>query len=263
LIKSLLIAISLLLSVGCANAKDQANDHGAIREAEPSPLVAGSTYRERYALEDAHQKLVSNEGKGFEQLWGLRNVRAVLSGVYYRGGANNTYFKPKRNNMNPIPTEGLENMCKEGFTQAVYLYPTNYKTAPAEVKCRTFEGNENTLTYSQISPLAYREQDIRRIHSMIYDRVRNPHLGPMYAHCWNGWHAAGYVAATALRQFCGFTGDQAVDYWNLNTDGNHDGSYYNTLRAHIRSFEPSPDMTLTEEERTTLCPDPTSLKFQN
>jgi len=264
LIKSLLVAFSLFLSVGCANAKDEiATGNKQHEDTAPSTLVAGETHRERYGLTNASQKIVSNNGKGFEGLYGTRNVRAVLNGVYYRGGANNVYFVPKRKNSNPIPTQGLENLCQEGFTQAVYLYSTNYSTAPKEVKCKTFEGNENTLVYSQISPLAYRESDLRAMHMMMYDRIRDPKLGPVYDHCWNGWHASGYVAATALRQFCDFTAEEAVDYWNVNTDGNNKGSSYNKLRDKIRSFVPSPDMEISAEEKAALCPKPGSLDFNN
>lgn len=261
MIKSLFVAISLFLSVGCANAKEEISSGNSSREESAlSSPVAGETHRERYPLASAAEKLVGNNGKGHEGLYGTRNFRAVLNGVYYRGGANNVYFVPKRNNSNPLPTKGLENLCQEGFTQAVYLYSTNYSSAPKEVKCRTFEGHENTLVYSQISPLAYRESDLREMHMMMFDRIRNPKLGPVYDHCWNGWHASGYVAATALRQFCDFTAEEAVSYWNLNTDGNN-GSSYNKVREKIRAFAPSPDMAISAEEKAALCPKPGSLAF--
>lgn len=261
MIKSLFVAISLFLSVGCANAKEEiSTGRKSIEDPAPGAPVAGETHRNRYSLSSAADKIVGNNGKGFEGLYGTRNMRAVLNGVYYRGGANNVYFVPKRSNANPLPTKGLENLCQEGFTQAVYLYSTNYSTAPKEVKCKTFEGNENTLVYSQFSPLAYRESDIRAMHMMMFDRVRDSKLGPVYDHCWNGWHASGYVAATALRQFCDFTAEEAVAYWNLNTDGNN-GSSYNKVREKIRSFVPSPDMAISAEEKAALCPKPGSLEF--
>ena len=39
-------------------------------------------------------------------------------------------------------------------------------------------------------------------------------------HCWNGWHASGYISALSLRQFCGVSGSDAVAYWIRNTDNN-------------------------------------------
>lgn len=262
MIKSSLFILSLLLSVSCANAQEKSSVQGNGQEQNgSSDSVAGETHRIRYPLKNASQKLVSDSGKGPATLYGTRNFRSVINGIYYRGGANNLYFKPKRDNRNPLPEKGLENLCQEGFSQAVYFYSTNFSKASKQIKCKTFDGNENTLHYAQISPLAYRESDIRTLHGMIFERVRNPRLGPVYGHCWNGWHASGYVAATALRQFCDFTAEEAIAYWNLNTDGNH-GSYYDTLRSRIRDFTPDRNMTLTEAEKAALCPSPDSLEFR-
>lgn len=221
----------------------------------------GEAHRERYNLRSAADKLTDNYGNGHDQLYGTRNMRAVLSGVYYRGGANNVYNRyHKRSNMNPLPAQGLENLCAEGFSHAVYLYERNFGSAPKTIRCRTRSGEENTLRYLQISPLEFNQRDLTELHTMIHEHIRNERLGPIYAHCWNGWHSSGYLAATALRQFCGFTAKQAVDYWNQNTDG-HNGSSYEGIRARIREFVPSPALLLSEEERAGLCPSPGSLAY--
>jgi hypothetical protein len=223
--------------------------------------TVGDSLRKRYKLASASAKLVDNEGNGFDALYGTRNMRAVLNGVYYRGGANNVYNKhQKRSNMNPLPTEGLTHLCEEGFSHAVYLYTENFASAPKVIKCRTFDGNENTLQYIQVSPLDYKASDLAKLHGIMLDHVRNPRLGAIYAHCWNGWHSSGYLAATTLRQFCGFTGDQAVAYWDTNTDGNN-GSSYNGIRTRIRAFVPNPDLSLNAAEKAALCPSPGSLAY--
>lgn len=230
------------------------------QKAQKSP-VAGELYRARYPLARASEKLISEKGEGPETLFGTRNLRAVLNGVYYRGGANNKYLKPvRRANSNPLTDIGLRNLCKEGYTQAIYFYETNFDQAPHEVRCKTFRGQENVLAYSQVSPLRYRDSDLRNLLEMIHKHVRNPQSGPIYGHCWNGWHASGYVAAAALRQFCGFSGEEAVAYWNQNTDGN-DGKNYDRLRKRLREFVPSPELTLNAQEKATLCPAPGSLDF--
>lgn len=170
----------------------------------PDPIrgVVGEIYRQRYVLPKASAKLVDNHGNGDSRLYGTRNFRAVLNGVFYRGGGNNYYNKhAHRSNMNPLPEEGLENLCEEGFGVAVYLYSANYRSAPKTTLCRTFQGNENSLSYLQISPLDSGNGSVEQIHDLIYAHVRNPRLGPIYTHCWNGWHASGFVAATVLRQF--------------------------------------------------------------
>ncbi len=223
--------------------------------------VVGDLYRSLYPLSSASQKLVANDGRGPASLYGTRNVRAVLNGVYYRGGANNAFYNPPRDNSNPLPNEGLKNLCEEGFSHAVYLYNTNYASAPRSLKCRDRQGGENTIQYLQISPLAFRESELKELLSLIYSHVRDPRLGPIYDHCWNGWHASGYVAASSLQQFCGFTAEEAVAYWNLNTDGNSQGSSNDRIRARIRAFRPFPSMTLTGEEKASLCPKPNNLQF--
>ncbi|MGZ3693848.1 MAG: hypothetical protein ACXWQO_06580 [Bdellovibrionota bacterium] len=225
--------------------------------------TVGASYRARYPLSTASQKLVDNQGNGFDALYGVRNMRAVLNGVYYRGGANNAFNKHgKRSNSNPLPAEGLVNLCKEGFGHAVYLYPDRFSTAAKITKCRMKDNTENVLTYKQISPLSYNKADLDELHGLIFEHVRNPRLGAIYDHCWNGWHASGYVAATALRQFCGFTAAQAVNYWNINTDGNDKESGFENIRQRIRNFTVNPNMQLSSAEKTALCPAPASLSFQ-
>ena len=256
-----------LITLGCASsAKATAEgsaDHGAAAAgADSFDQVAGVAYRTRYPLADASAKLVDNRGEGREALYGVRNFRSVLNGVYYRGGANNVYNKyGKRNNSNPLTNAALTNLCQEGFTQAVYFYSTNFAGAAKTTRCRDFRGNDNVLTYSQISPLSYRRADQRVLLTMIHDRVRDSRLGPIYGHCWNGWHASGFVAAITLRQFCGFSKDQAVAYWNKNTDGNN-GSSYNKVRNQVAAFEPFADLTISDAEKAVLCPKAGDLRFE-
>lgn len=226
------------------------------------PDFQTSDYTIRYPLKNASQKLVDNRGNGYEDLYGNRNLRAVLNGIYYRGGANNYYHRTnKRNNMNPIPNDGLQNLCEEGFGKAVYLYEANYSTAPKSVSCKNYRSEDNQLKYDQTTILKYELADLRKLHSLIFDHIRNPRLGPILAHCWNGWHASGYVAATALKQFCGFTSEQAVKYWDLNTDGNNKESRYESVRRRIRSFEPDPNLGISQEEQKKICPEPKTLVF--
>jgi hypothetical protein len=75
---------------------------------------------------------------------------------------------------------------------------------------------------------------------------------PMLVHCWNGWHASGITSALILRQFCGVNGDNAVAYWNCNTDDNCIG--YNKIRARIRAFTPYDNLKISNEVRDKVCP---------
>lgn len=227
----------------------------------PPPARAGAVMRERLAVHTAKQTLTGDRGEGYDDLYGTRNVRAVLNGVFYRGGANNAFHREgKRHNKNPLPADGLANLCHEGFGTAVYLYPTNFETAAHETTCKTPEGTDASLIYEQRTTQHGKKADLRFIFELILDSLRHPEKGGVYVHCWNGWHASGYIGAVALRQFCGFTGEQGVKYWNATAKGASKAEHDST-RDRIRKFKPFPEYTLTDEEKALLCPDPRSFKF--
>jgi len=214
-------------------------------------------YRQRYGLGNTLEKRVDNRGNGAEELYGTRNVRAVIPGVLYRGGANNAYHRTQaRSNRNPLPDDGLLNLCREGFETTIYLYPTNFDRAQPSVRCVQRQGQEggkpNVNKYVQLSPFDERQHKMAL--ELVYDTLTNRSKGPVYAHCWNGWHASGYMAATALMQFCGISPDAAVAYWNAGTDGNHTSSHYERTREAIRSFHPYPEYEIPEELQQDVCP---------
>lgn len=221
--------------------------------AQISPLSLSERsqkYDQRYQLTTPQEKLVNNTGDGYENLYGVRNFRQVLSGVLYRGGANNSYNKyGKRSNTNPLPTMGLKNLCSQGFGAAVYLYETNFSSAPKQVNCQTNEGESNQLKYIQLT--AADESNTATYLQMIFKAIKGTGPAPLYMHCWNGWHASGLVAALALRQYCGLSGKQALSYWMQNTDGNTDG--YDSIKKRIVDFQPLAQFQITNEERAQIC----------
>lgn len=230
-------------------------------EPPPPSELAGAEFRRRYGLGNALTTLVTDHGDGYAGLYGTRNVRAVLNGIFYRGGANNAFdHGPKRANKNPLTVEGLDNLCKEGFGTAIYLYPTNFDSVPHAATCQTVDGREGTLHYEQLTTQHFHKDDLRKIFGWITDRLEHPELGPVFAHCWNGWHASGYLAAVTLRQFCGFTGAQALRYWTLTAKGASNADHADT-KARIDKFKPFPEFSLTPEQKAALCPDPKTLKF--
>ncbi len=230
-------------------------------EPPPPPPMAGTALRERYGLTTAKQTLTSDRGAGYDELYGTRNVRSVLDGVFYRGGANNAFHRDgKRHNQNPLPGDGLDNLCRQGFGTAIYLYPTRYDTAAKESTCQTVDGGDGRLVYEQISTQHGKKADLRRVFELLVLHVREPQRGAVYAHCWNGWHASGFLAAVTLRQFCGFTGAEAVRYWNQTAKGASSPDHDST-KERITKFKPFPEYALTDEERAALCPDPRSFAF--
>jgi hypothetical protein len=213
-------------------------------------------YQKRYPLTDTFTKLIDNHGNGFNELYGVRNFRAVLNGVLYRGGANNVYNKNKvRDNRNPLPPEGLANLCKEGFRNVFYMYTTNFDKKTNPVICKTERGPDNKLeikmSYLQKGPWDRKTQ--YEILRAVFDNIVNPNAGPIYMHCWNGWHASGLISSIALKQYCNYNGEQAVKYWDMNTDGNNKGKSYESFRSQVRSFVPFDDLKIPAEIKKQIC----------
>lgn len=208
-------------------------------------------YKHRYPLKTTNEKLVNNIGDGYEPLYGVRNFRVVLNGVAYRGGANNYYNKyGPRDNRNPLPEMGLDNLCKEGFSQAIYLYSTNFGTASPFKNCESVLSKQWNLDYQYISPY---NTGIRKIIQMTYDRIHHPKKGPLYFHCWNGWHASGLTAAILLRQFCDYSVDEAIAYWDQNTDGFNTDPAYEGVREEIRKFTPLNEFQISQHDKEKMC----------
>lgn len=214
-------------------------------------------YQARYPLKDTQTKLINNKGDGFEPLYGVRNFRAVLNGVVYRGGANNAYNKyGKRNNQNPLPKMGLNNLCKEGFTNSFYLYSTNYNEKDKLTNCQSLkdQGQPNQLTYLSKSP--FNATDAKIVLATIFEHLSKPENesnGPIYIHCWNGWHASGLMSALILRQYCGYSGEKAWNYWLANIDG-HRVDAEPKIKKIITDFKPYTEFQIPSDIVTRICP---------
>ncbi|MGZ3770986.1 MAG: hypothetical protein ACXVCP_15475 [Bdellovibrio sp.] len=205
-------------------------------------------YRLRFNLKNVFDKLVDNSGRGQANLYGTRNFRVVLPGVLYRGGANNIYLSHPRSNVNPLPRVGLDNLCRDNFSNAVYLYMDHNSLAPHSITCKNSAYQTRTLLYQHYSPVTQNE----KILDLIYKRIKGNIRGPIYIHCWNGWHYSGLMSAIALKQFCGWSDKQADAYWVKNTDGQSSG--HRTLRAVLRNFKPYKKFAITQEEKNIICP---------
>jgi hypothetical protein len=231
-------------------------------------------YQQRYQISvggvpdksNPYEKIVQNHGEGPETLQGLRNLRAVLPGVVYRSGGNNRYRdrygKKRLENENPLPPEGLANLCREGFSTATYLYETNYETAASSNACQIRSDiastqPPNTLAYLDKLPTdtPSGKAAIREILQMVHAKLTGvADARPMLVHCWNGWHASGITSTLILRQFCGVGADEAVAYWNCNTDGVCIGNSYNKIRKRIRAFNAYNDLKISDEIKAKVCP---------
>lgn len=212
-----------------------------------------SFYKERYKETDLMYKITDNKGNGFDSLYGTRNMRPILHGVAYRGGANNYYhLTDKRNNHNPIPLDGMHGLCTEGFSKGVYLYRENFEQSPLGDTCDCINGSYNQLKYEQRDYF-----DSLHVYDMLkstYESATQPEVGPVYLHCWNGWHASGFISAVILKQFCGYSDWDAVNYWDLGTDGANTSPRYQTQRERIKAFEPYREFMISDSLQACLCP---------
>jgi hypothetical protein len=205
-------------------------------------------YKQRYGVNCANEKITDNFGNGYDALYGTRNMRTILYGIAYRGGANNFYHKTgKRENHNPLPEDGLQNLTNEGFSEAVYLYSTNFSSS---IKSCVNPVNNDTLNYQQNSGNS--RKDLKKIMLEVKERIENPQLGPIYLHCWNGWHQSGYISAAILMQFCKISNEEAFQYWLTNTDGVNKG--YEGVKGQVRDFVPFEDINISDSTRKLICP---------
>jgi hypothetical protein len=244
-LRPFLLALFLSTFLICNLGLAQADDIGTF---DLSSEV--SKFKQRYPMKSTSGKLINNRGRGRSELYGTRNFRVVLHGVLYRGGANNKYLQNPRKNMNPLPSVGLKNLCKEDFSTAIYMYSQNFSRAPKEVSCspRNAALASHTLKYKQYSPLSQEKTILKSI----YNRIKGQLDGPIYVHCWNGWHASGLISGIALKQFCDWNSSEVLAYWRKNTDGNSRG--HSTVKRKLRHFQPYKEYAISKREKALICP---------
>ena len=210
-------------------------------------------YKNRYNETDLLKKITDNYGNNEDKLYGTRNLRPILHGIAYRGGGNNYYHKTdKRKNQNPLPDDGLINLCKEGFSKSIYLYQRNFDSAYSAVNCNCIDGEKNNVEYLQLD--YFDNTHVYEMVKMVYESATQESVGPVYLHCWNGWHASGYISAILLKQFCGYTNLQATSYWDIATDGANQSPRYRTIRDQINDFVPIEEFKLSDKMGNSICP---------
>jgi hypothetical protein len=164
---------------------------------------------------------------------GIRDYREVMPGVLYRGGANNGRA--------PLRQDQLNALCEAGFGTAVYLYRTGF-SGPSTVVC-----SKGSLRYIVEG---WEGKGRAAVDQQIYDVIKSKDK-PIFIHCWNGIHATGAVAATALMQFCNISPQEAVEYWKV---GIAPRVQYPSVIRSIEGFQRNPGLQLTPQQQKQYCP---------
>lgn len=188
-------------------------------------VIAVAASAEQISIQD----LMTNSEATQEQVTGLKNYRVVIPGVLYRGGNSSS---------GPVPLNeiGLKSLKAKNFSAAVYMYPHSWDKKPR---------NSKGIDYTSFGPDTRSRPHVKNFLTKVKDIIENKR-GPMYVHCWNGWHASGEMAAYALMQFCGMTGQQAQQYWFANVP--------NGKILRIQKFQIFDDLKISAEDASRICP---------
>ncbi len=206
---------------------------------------------------DLMSKIVDAKGAGDASLQGTTNVRTVLHGVLYRGGTAASLdpnYDPKAP---PLDQNTLSRLCSEDFGSVVYLYDSVFPQGP--FSCVKKNQQAGSITYTSKVPVEVtreriaipKPQVIKELLQATKESAENRVRHPIYIHCWSGRHSSGFMSAVALRQFCGFSGEEAAQYWADGTDG---ASNYPSFPEGIKAFEPYPELMISSELQALICP---------
>ena len=166
---------------------------------------------------------------------GTRRFTEVIDSVLYFGGVARS-----DSTRNPLTSSALSNLCNKGFGESIYLYDHN--AVDTNVSCGA--GN---LRYHFID---WRKPEY--IMKRIFQNYSGD-KGAVYVHCWNGVHASNAIAAVALKQFCGWSDDQAIDWWDAHSAGS-DGDVRKWSVRRIQKYKVDSSMQLSAEDQKILCP---------
>lgn len=203
-----------------------------------------------FGFSSIENRMVDNKGRGDERFNGVRNFRVVLYDLLYRGGGNNLHLKdtiPKYYLWNPMPLYALRQLKDQGFNQATYLYAHNFEYWYPEKRLDSLK--DENFTY-KCEPKA--NLYLSTFFNEVMNRANKLDSGKMLIHCWNGWHQAGMLSALTLMQFCDYSNETALKYWETCTDGNHKG--YRRVKENILNYQRDTSLSFTELQKDQYCP---------
>lgn len=154
----------------------------------------------------------------FAQAGAVKNQQNVLGGVLTRAGVAG---------QQQLSDQQLSTLCEQGYSHAFFLYSG---ASPRTIRCSRGQISYRSVSWLNPAPI------LEAINAGLKGG------GRVFVHCFNGAHASGFVAAVALRQFCRYSGGQAMDYWSqTNAYGNPPG--IGRIQKELYSFSPLPGMS--------------------
>tara|TARA_Y100000589_G_scaffold331600_1_gene385842 strand:- start:1466 stop:2500 length:1035 start_codon:yes stop_codon:yes gene_type:complete len=205
---------------------------------------------DEFGFSSIENRMVDNKGRGDERFNGVRNFRVVLYDLLYRGGGNNLHLKdtiPKYYLWNPMPLYALRQLKEQGFNQATYLYAHNFEYWYPPNRLDSLK-SENFTYKCEPKPYSY----LSTFFDEVMNRANKLDSGKMLIHCWNGWHQAGMLSAFTLMQFCDYSNEDALKYWETCTDGNHKG--YKVVKDRILNYKRDTALSFTDLQKDQYCP---------
>lgn len=165
----------------------------------------------------------------------IKNEQKILGGLLSRGGVM------KRQ---PLSNADLKGLCERGFTNAYTLYGGANKTVTCSRGTIQYRGSKDFRTTSDMNRI------LEDIHASFTSKEHT------FVHCNNGAHASGYVAAIALRTFCGISADKAISYWDRTLNGYPlQEPNRSNLMKRIRNYPVRADLELNSAQKETYgCP---------
>lgn len=170
---------------------------------------------------------------------GIAFFRPVLSGVLYRGG-----FSGGDKNKTGLSTSQRGALCSEGFSKGFYAdFGKNTEYGAASCGGGSFDYQ---------SARSSRPDNVMQA---IHDVIKSPGKGPVFVHCMWGVHSSGALSAMALVQFCGWSEEEAKDYWNDARNGAPcSGGCDAWIDAKFDRFSYNSSLAISDAERAAICP---------
>lgn len=165
----------------------------------------------------------------------IKNEQKLLDGLLSRGGVKNRQ---------PLSNADLKELCERGFTKAYTLYGSANRNVECSRGTIQYRGSKDFRNPADMNRI------LENIHASLTTKENT------FVHCNNGAHASGFVAAIALRTFCGMSADKAIAYWGRTLNGYPlQEPNRSNLMKRIRNYPVRQDLELNAGQKQSFgCP---------